>query len=498
MDRRHAPPRAATLAAGLAAALGACRQSPPPPEANPGNFARAQNGWFRGDLHFHTNFSGDARQQGGDDLAAALAIADAYRDPAYLAANPGFAGDGLDFVALTDHRTDEGIRSPDFRHDHLVLLPGEEYGGAGHAGIWGLARHIPHEPQHGEPQDERHRDAVREAHAQGALFSVNHPCQSTRWPWIVDEVDGVEVWNAQWSAFWGESAPADLDGGEAENPFIRGAVSASGGGSNHQALVLWYGMLSRGRHAAPVGGGDRHMLVMPGYPTTYVRAAAGADAAAILRGIRERHVFVSSDPHGPQVELTAVDAAGRVRAAGDELAAGATHALSARVTRAQGGVVRFVGGPMLPGDGAATAQPQVLSELAIASADETLRYGWTAPAGGGWVHAIVLVPRLDDPVAPEVEKLRPHFDVLPQGKDLSALLPAFAAIVDGDTLLDPARCDPSLWEPFLGQCVPADRVALETYYLPGPLLRLANTWFEAGAPTAWSMGALTSAFLARP
>ena len=45
------------------------------------NFAVAANGWYRGDLHFHTNYSGDAKQQGGDDLGPALNIADAWRDP---------------------------------------------------------------------------------------------------------------------------------------------------------------------------------------------------------------------------------------------------------------------------------------------------------------------------------------------------------------------------------------------------------------------------------
>src|SRR4051812_21093654 len=180
-------PRVFAFLVAVPLALTSCTDDP-----NPGNFAQAANGWVRGDLHFHSNFSEDAFKQGGDDLAAALTIADAYRDPAYIAAHPAYAGDGLDFVALTDHRTDVGIKDAAFKHDHLILLPGEEYGGGGHAGIWGLKQHITQDTQHGESQDERHRDAIREAHAQGALFSINHPCQSTRWPWTVDEVDGVE------------------------------------------------------------------------------------------------------------------------------------------------------------------------------------------------------------------------------------------------------------------------------------------------------------------
>ena len=93
------------------------------------NFATAATGWLRGDLHFHTNYSEDAKKQGGDDLKAALQIADAWRDPVYLAARPQDAGNGLDFVAVTDHRTDAALHDPDFKHDHLIVLPGEEFGG---------------------------------------------------------------------------------------------------------------------------------------------------------------------------------------------------------------------------------------------------------------------------------------------------------------------------------------------------------------------------------
>ncbi len=53
------------------------------------NFAIAANGWYRGDLHFHTNYSEDAKKQGGDNLKEALIIADAWRDPVFTQANPG-------------------------------------------------------------------------------------------------------------------------------------------------------------------------------------------------------------------------------------------------------------------------------------------------------------------------------------------------------------------------------------------------------------------------
>lgn len=476
------------------------------------NFARAQNGWYRGDLHFHSNHSDDALAQGGDDLPAALAIADAYRDPAYVAANPSYAGDGLDFIALTDHRTDVGNKSPEFTHPHLILLPGEEYGGRGHASIWGLKDHIPHEAKEGESQDERHRQNIRAAHAQGALFSLNHPCQDNRWNWTVDEADAVEVWNAPWSAFWGESTPEQLDRTVAEakgteNPYIRGALAASGGGSNHQALLLWYGMLTRGLHPALVGGSDRHMIVMPGLPTTYVKRPEGKyegkvgkalGPEGILDGIRARATFVSSHPHGPQVELVATDADGNAFQMGSKVTPGRTYTVTATISRAAGGVVRFVGGAISPGEGPVTAKAVTLSEQAIATEIEERTFTWTVPAGGAWLHAIVLVPRLPDPVPEELAAMVPYFDKLPSGTDLASLIPAFGVMIDSATLTEPHRCDPESWRPYLGQCVPADVVAFGTYYLPDPLLRLANTWFEGGKPTRWSAGALTSAFLAKP
>ncbi len=65
-------------------------------QANP---ASAEAGWLRGDLHFHTNYSDDALEQGGDWMGPALDIADAYQDPAWTEAFPETARDRLHFVA---------------------------------------------------------------------------------------------------------------------------------------------------------------------------------------------------------------------------------------------------------------------------------------------------------------------------------------------------------------------------------------------------------------
>lgn len=496
----------------LLVALAACIADPPEqPVRNPGNFATAANGWFRGDLHFHTNHSEDALRQGGDDLGPALEIADAFRDPAYIAAFPDREGDGLDFVVVTDHRTDAPLHDPDFRHDHLILVGGEEYGGSGHANIIGLKKHVPHQPQAGESEAQRHIDAIAEAHAQGALFSVNHPTQDNRWPWDMEHIDALEVWNGPWSAFFGESSLEELDstvaGAGVENPYIRGGISrGAGGGANHQALWMWYGLLSRGRHIPLIGGSDRHMLLTAGLPTTYVRQATGEPwagrkgrelgAEGIVESLREGGTFVSNSPHGPQVLLEAEGPGGERLPVGSALTPG-TWTIHARVSRAAGGVLRLVGGPLLPGDGPVVAQAAVLHEHALDGIDVRTSWSWQVPAGGGWLHGVVLVPRLVDPFPPELEHVKQAFSKLPQGKALGSMLQVFGVLVDPALLLEPEQCSPPEWDLNLAQCVPSDRSTLATFYFPESIVRLTNTWFEDGEPTEWALGALTSAFFAR-
>lgn len=91
----------------------------------PGNLAGLAAGWVRGDLHSHSTHSADAKKQGGDDVKTCLAIADAYRGSAFLGAYPEAAGNGLDFLAITDHRTDAVLSDPEHKHAHLALIPAE-------------------------------------------------------------------------------------------------------------------------------------------------------------------------------------------------------------------------------------------------------------------------------------------------------------------------------------------------------------------------------------
>lgn len=487
----------------------ACSSPPPePPDPNPGNFLTAAAGWYRGDLHYHTTYSEDADKQGGDSLGTAVAIADAYRDPVFLAAHPEWEGDGLDFVAITDHRTDEHLSDPALDHPHLIVIPGEEYGGGGHANIFGLKKHIPHQPEEGTTEDAHHTAAIAEAHRQGAVFSINHPCQENPWPWHVDTIDSVEVWNAPWSAFWGEIDEALLDNEPSaregtENPYIRAGVKHSGQGSNGQALWMWYAMLSRGLNKALVGGSDRHMLVPAGLPTTYVRrpdAFADRQGKAlgqegIIEGIRARGTFVSMSPHGAQILLEAVDGAGKVHPVGTNLPPG-KYTVRWKVGRADKGLLRLVGGDVTAGEGPATPAPEVLHEAPLSGDLAEGSFEWTT-GDGAWLHAVVLVPRIPHPLPNELMKAKEALDVLPTGKAIGAMLAVMAPIVDDALLFAPQECDPEGWEEWKAKCMPVDQESMATFYMPDAILRLMNTWFEDGQPTEWSLGALTSAFVAK-
>ena len=227
---------------------------PPRPPPDP-NFAVPANGWYRGDLHTHPSHS-----DGEDGVAVVLDIADAYRDATWAEAFPETSQDFLHFVAVTDHRTTDGHQDPDFGHESLVVIGGEEFGSTGHAGIWGHQEHISHESQAGESNNERLSDAVNEAHEAGALFSPNHPLYAgDLWGWDTPGFDAIEVWNGPWSTLSEPTTETQLDEWVAsqgvENAAIRVAAQHEGAGQNAQAIRFWQAWLSLDVHVPPVGGG---------------------------------------------------------------------------------------------------------------------------------------------------------------------------------------------------------------------------------------------------
>lgn len=489
-----------------AVVLAGCVSAPPEDDGLPldtdaappvgADVARPDDGWLRGDLHVHTNFSDDAAEQGGDDLDGVLRIADAWRDPAWVAANPDLAPDDhLQFVAITDHRTVVALTDPAFAHPHLVLVGGEEFGSDGHAGIWGHEVHVPHEPQAGEPADVRIGDAIAEAHGQGALFSANHPAYAgDLWTWTVDGLDAVEVWNGPWSLASVETDESELDAwvagrGGVENDAIRLAVRHRGAGQNGQAVRFWQALLSLGHHVAPVGGGDRHLVFPVGLPTTYVLAAS-RDEAGVLGGIADGATFVSRSPQGPQVVLDAtVD--GVPFPMGAQLPAGADEVVvSWRVGRAAGGTLTLWGAPLDP----TMPDPVALAEIPVEADDASGTWTWTPPAQGGWLHAVVTDP-LPEPSTPDLAALAEALLDPPAGAGALGFIGALGPLVTIDTLGSPEDCDPAAWTEARFQCMPADDVPLGTFYIPTTIQPWTAIVRADGTPTGDAMGAISAAFL---
>ena len=261
--------------------------------------------WWRGDLQSHTYHSDGTGSVA--DLAAAARAQE------------------LDFVAVTDHNTvSHWAHLAAAGGDDLLLIPGEEITTYyGHANAWGVRSW----------QEFRCRDDTTMAriidavHAGGALFSVNHPKDNgPAWEYSPDlPFDCVEAWQGLWGA------------------------------NNYQSLDFWDSLLRRGRRVVAVGGSDKHVapftgetrLYDLGTPTTWVYAEE-LSTVGILGGIRAGHVFISADPQGPELYLTAdADEDGVYEVMmGDEvvIAAGRSVMLCAKVVGGRGLVLSILSG----------------------------------------------------------------------------------------------------------------------------------------------------------
>jgi predicted metal-dependent phosphoesterase TrpH len=238
---------------------------------------------------------------------------------------------GLDFVAVTEHNTvSHWVHLAAAGGDDLLLIPGQEITTYyGHANAWGA-----HSWQEFRCRDNATMARIIDAvHAAGGLFSINHPKDNgPAWEYSSDlPFDCVEAWQGLWVA------------------------------NNDQSLDFWDSLLRRGRRVVAVGGSDKHVAPFTGEigpydlgtPTTWVYAEE-LSTAGILAGVRAGHVFISADPQGPELYLTA-DADGDGDGDGDGLyeammgdevivAAGQTVALCAQAVGGKGLVLRIVSG----------------------------------------------------------------------------------------------------------------------------------------------------------
>ncbi len=249
------------------------RPDPPPPLAQrpPRRDLPATAGhrWLAGDLHTHTVHSDGA-----------MTVPELARFT---------AGQGLDFLAITDHNTiSHHAELPTAAAAHqIILIPGQEVTTiAGHAGALGEVGWIDFR--------ENADSWLAATERRGGLLSVNHPIGGhvswtipmTRLPLL------VEVWHWSWlDPRWTNS------------------------------LGWW---LAWEPAAIPVGGSDWHRPgadAAPGSPTTWIETAS-ADPQALLDSLRTGRTAISATRDGPVLlrvdgELVAVGAEGTVLAGPD-------------------------------------------------------------------------------------------------------------------------------------------------------------------------------------
>jgi hypothetical protein len=464
----------------------------------------ADQGWLVGDLHAHTSYSSD----GFDAVASQIAMAEALEDPTFLAVNPEYQGHGLDFLAFTDHNDVDAAGDPDFHSDRLVLIPGAEWNfSVAEANLHGLQQPITVDLEGDGLDGDDVRAAVQTVHSVGVNFSINHP-MAANYPfaWDIRSHDSLEVWNAGWAlsvppADEGTLAEWEASRGQA-SPLWRRAIQAHALHAGGEALVLYEAMLARGVHVAAVGGSDRHILFLPGFPTTRVLVeAAEPGLEELLAGIRSRRTFVSRGPAGPQVLLELVCSSGAAMM-GDQplVVAGETVTLTIGTARAPAGELRIIHGGAVASDEALEDAPlgQQVASFALSPVGAVEHWSVELTVQpGDWVYPVIVEPTV--PAGLEDE----HGDYLrglarasaAATTDFTAISKIAGSLMDTEVLADPSECDPADWEPMMLQCIPADQQPPGSFFVPDPLQRAFNAMTVGGEPTGWSMGAIGSAVL---
>ncbi len=220
--------------------------------------------WYAGDLHVHSEQSGDAAP-GLDEIA-------------------DFAkGRGLDFVALSDHNVDttlDFIVDAQSRHDDLLFVPSVEWTSYdGHANAFGSTAWVDHKIGQPGVDIEGVADAY---HEQGAIFTINHPaldigtlCIGCAWNHDLDaaKIDAVEI--------------------------ATGGLEPFGMSFSQPAIDFWDDLCDMGFHVAPIGGSDDHKAGVDlnqfqspiGDAATMVYASE-LSASALIDGIRSGRTVV--------------------------------------------------------------------------------------------------------------------------------------------------------------------------------------------------------------
>ena len=254
----------------------------PSPTAVPAVRAGRGPQWYQGDLHAHTMHSdgfscADGRGNTGPCAAHLIAAAAERR--------------GLDFVAVTDHNTTShhhGLVEVQALHPELLILRGQEVTTFhGHANVYGTSEVVDFRIGH---PGVTAAGVFRQARAQGALVSINHPGRET----------GERCTGCGWDAPGTDYAVVDaLEVVNGRN--VTGPTAGE---------PVWHARLNEGHRLTGIGGGDDHGAATRqgsavGTPTTVVYAE-GLSEAAILAGIRAGRVYIKTrGPHGPDLRFDA-------------------------------------------------------------------------------------------------------------------------------------------------------------------------------------------------
>lgn len=229
------------------------------------HIVKAEAGWYQGELHAHSTES--------DGQFPVATVVQAARDV------------GLDFLSLTDHFTVSqwGKLAPLVNGTTALLRAYEITSHRGHANVQGLHSWI---DGYVDRPDWTMNDAADAAHAQGALFCVNHAYSGTL-GWRVhefewDKADLFEVYH-------------HLEGG-----------------NNSWQIALWDSLLARGYRLVGVGGIDSHDPFSGNHALGQARTWVYADELSergIIAGLRRGQVYVS---RGPELRFTARNRDGKV------------------------------------------------------------------------------------------------------------------------------------------------------------------------------------------
>ena len=142
-------------------------------------------------------------------------------------------------------------------------------------GIDGMIDYRMTKPEHGRLLGEH-------VHKLGGLLSVNHDKPTIPWRWELPQVDLMEVWQSTWIEW------------------------------NWITLGLYQHRLAAGLRISAIGGSDWHQPkeLQPESPYVLARPTTvfylqELSEAAILKAMKAGHAYITEDPKGPHLSITA-------------------------------------------------------------------------------------------------------------------------------------------------------------------------------------------------